>query len=270
MNQILSCFPQGKTKALTLSYDDGKLDDLDFIALLNKYAVPCTFNINSGLLGKDAGWGMHVSEADISTLYKNHEAAVHTLTHPTLPRCSNETIISEIMEDRKNLERLTGKTVRGMAYPNRDGWTNEIKQLLPFLGIDYARVTGCTGNFLIPKDFYEWQFTCDHNHNLIELAQEFLALSKPQYLHLMSVYGHSWDIVKDNAMGKFEEFLQLISKKTDIWYVLNIEFIDYMNALKRLRFSADMSFVENPNAISLWLSVNGKTIEIPGGQRVRF
>jgi peptidoglycan/xylan/chitin deacetylase (PgdA/CDA1 family) len=213
---------------------------------------------------------MHVSEADISTLYKNHEAAVHTLTHPTLPRCSNETIISEIMEDRKNLERLTGKTVRGMAYPNRDGWTNEIKQLLPFLGIDYARVTGCTGNFLIPKDFYEWQFTCDHNHNLIELAQEFLALSKPQYLHLMSVYGHSWDIVKDNAMGKFEEFLQLISKKTDIWYVLNIEFIDYMNALKRLRFSADMSFVENPNAISLWLSVNGKTIEIPGGQRVRF
>ncbi len=270
MNRILSCFPEGKTKALTLSYDDGKIDDLDFIKLLHKYDIPCTFNINSGLLGKDEGWGMHVSETDISSAYAGHEVAVHTLNHPTLPRCPKETIISEILEDRKNLERLTGKTVRGMAYPNRDGWTDEIKSMLPFLGIDYARVTGCSGDFLIPKDFYQWQFTCDHSHSLLEKAQEFLLLSKPQYLYLLSVYGHSWDIVKDNAMAKFEEFLHLVSHNADIWYASNIEFVDYMNALKRLRFSADLSFAENPNALSLWLNVNGKSVEIKGGERVLY
>lgn len=270
MKKIVSCFPQGKTKVLTLSYDDGKIYDIDFIKLLNTYNIPCTFNLNSGLLGKDTGWGMHVSENDIQTIYKNHEVAVHTVNHPTLPRCSNETIIYEVMEDRKKLESLTGKTVRGMAYPNKDGYTNDMKKMLPFLGIDYARISGCNGNFLLPKDFYEWQFTCDHNHNLVELAHEFASLSKRQYLYMMSVYGHSCDIGKDKAWELFEQFLKIVSNRDDIWYATNIEYVDYMNAVKRLRFSSDTSFVENPNAISLWLSVNDEIVEIHGGEKMVF
>ncbi len=40
-------------KILTLSFDDGITQDERFIEILNKYAIKCTFNINSSLLGTD-------------------------------------------------------------------------------------------------------------------------------------------------------------------------------------------------------------------------
>ena len=47
MNTFL-LFPDGKEKALTLSYDDGVDTDIRFIELLEKFNIKCTFNINSG------------------------------------------------------------------------------------------------------------------------------------------------------------------------------------------------------------------------------
>ena len=47
MNTYL-LFPEGKEKALTLSYDDGVDTDIRFIELLEKFNIKCTFNINSG------------------------------------------------------------------------------------------------------------------------------------------------------------------------------------------------------------------------------
>ena len=41
----------GKTKAITLSYDDGTLQDIRFVELLNKYNLKATFNLNSSLFG---------------------------------------------------------------------------------------------------------------------------------------------------------------------------------------------------------------------------
>ena len=39
MNKIYGCFPGGKHKALTMSYDDGKEDDKRLVALFNKYGI---------------------------------------------------------------------------------------------------------------------------------------------------------------------------------------------------------------------------------------
>ena len=49
----------------------------------------------------------------------------------------------------------------------------------------------------------------------------------------------------------------------------NIEIIDYMEASKNLRFSADCTRVYNPNALSVWLQIDGNCcIEIKGGTSV--
>ena len=40
-------FPEGKDKALTLSYDDGVWADKRFIETINRGGLKCTFNINS-------------------------------------------------------------------------------------------------------------------------------------------------------------------------------------------------------------------------------
>lgn len=42
----------GKKKAVTFSYDDGVVQDIRFVELLNKYELKCTFNLNSGIMNK--------------------------------------------------------------------------------------------------------------------------------------------------------------------------------------------------------------------------
>ena len=49
MNKIYKAFPGGKHKVLTLSYDDGKVQDRRLVKIFNKYGIKATFNLNSGL-----------------------------------------------------------------------------------------------------------------------------------------------------------------------------------------------------------------------------
>ena len=51
--KVYTCFPGGKTKALTMSYDDGKLEDIRLLELFNKYSIKGTFNLNFGEMQKD-------------------------------------------------------------------------------------------------------------------------------------------------------------------------------------------------------------------------
>ena len=81
-----------KMKAVTFSYDDGVTQDIRLIEILDKYGLKCTFNLNSERLGMDGSLdreGARVSHvkknpSEVASIYKNHEVAVHTLTHPTL------------------------------------------------------------------------------------------------------------------------------------------------------------------------------------------
>ena len=49
-------YPEGKYKALILSYDDGTIEDLELVDLLNKNNLKGTFNLNSAYLGTTRGW----------------------------------------------------------------------------------------------------------------------------------------------------------------------------------------------------------------------
>lgn len=270
MDIVFKCFPDGKRKALTLSFDDGKVTDKQFVQLINSYNIKSTFNLNSGLFGIDDGFGLRLKESEINDIYRGHEIAIHTYDHPTLTRCSKEQVVLQILEDRKRLEQIARKTIRGMAYPNVDGFNNNVKNVLPLIGIDYARTNGSSMNFLIPKDLYQWQFTCDYRHDLLNNANEFIKLYKPQYLYLMSVYGHSIDLENDKYWDQFEIFLKTVSNKEDTWYCTNIEYVDYMKAFDNLRFSVDNTFVENPTSTVCWISVNDKIIRIPPSESVYY
>ena len=45
---IRKLYPNGKPKAFNVTYDDGILQDLSLVELLNKYNLKGTFNLNSG------------------------------------------------------------------------------------------------------------------------------------------------------------------------------------------------------------------------------
>lgn len=274
--KLYYCFPQGHFKALTLSYDDGKIEDRRLIEIFNKNKIKATFNLNYGIMAyEDTSSLAHprLPLSEVPELYKGHEIATHTMTHPTIARCPLPYIANEILEDRKGLEKITGQIIRGHAYPN-GSYSSEIKQLCKDLGIAYARVVETTENFELPSDPYEWKGTCHHdNPRLMELAKEFAEFKKSQYLKLMYVWGHSYEFEDNNNWNVIEEFCEYIGQRDDIWYCTNIEFTDYMEAAKRLIFNADTNIVYNPSAISVWIKLQQNSnaiVEIKSGETVNL
>ena len=264
MNKVYCCFPGGKHKALTMSYDDGKVQDRRLIDIFNRNGIKGTFHLNSGYWDQEA----RIHPGEIPSLYAGHEIACHTVTHPTIARCPLPEVAHEVLADRVALEQLAGYPVRGLSYPN-GSLSEEIEKLLPACGIRYSRVVGNSDSFALPENPYRWTATCHHNHRLLELGKEFLGLFKRQYLYLMYVWGHSYEFDDRDNWGLMEEFCAMMGGKEDIWYCTNIEFMDCMDDFKRLQFAADNHFVHNPNARECWITVNDQPpMRIPAGQTV--
>ena len=115
----------GKMKAITFSYDDAVTQDQRLIHLFDQYGLKGTFNLNSGLLGQPGSLVRedvtvaHVKPRaqEIAKIYAGHEVAAHTLTHPFLPKRSDEEIIEQVENDRLALSDIVGYEVVGFAYP---------------------------------------------------------------------------------------------------------------------------------------------------------
>ena len=257
------CFPKGKAKALTMSYDDGVQEDIRLIDIFNKNGIKGTFNLNYGISSGEvtnSGARPRIPLDKIKGLYAGHEIATHSYSHPTLARCSATDIAAEILKDREGWEALTGQIVRGHAYPNCS-YNEEIKNIFSSLGIAYGRVVPTTGGFELPTDPMEWHATCHHSDpRLMDLAREFADFKKSQYLKLMYVWGHAYEFEESESYGweVIEEFCEFMGGRDDIWYATNIEIIDYLNAAKQIRFSADSSFAYNPTTTSVWVQVDGE------------
>lgn len=264
LKTVYTCFPEGKFKVLTMSYDDGTKSDRRLIQIFNKYGIKGTFHLNAGVID---GYDSKIPLDEIKELYSGHEVSGHTYTHPTIARCPLTLVVQQIMKDRSGLERACGYAVRGLSYPNRSV-TSEIVNILPSCGIEYARTGDSTGNFSMPDNFLLWNPTCHHNENLVEKGEEFVSLKKPWYLFMMYVWGHSYEFDNAGNWEIMENFCRTVGGRDDIWYATNIEIVDYMNASKNLKFTADMDKVYNPSAITVWISVDGKICKINPGETI--
>ena len=265
-NRVYICYPGGKTKALTMSYDDGKLADRRLLEIFRKYGIRGTFNLNSGLMEQE----IRVRSEEIRELYRGFEVATHTLTHPTLARCPLTKVAQEVLEDRRNLERITGDLVRGHAYPN-GSYSKEIEALLSSLGVAYARTVHSTGGYDLPENPLAWDPTCHHGDpRLMEHAKYLAEFQKKQYLILLYVWGHSYEFDNADNWNVIEEFCAYIGGREDIWYATNIEIIDYLDAARRLQFSASCDLVRNPSAIPVTITTGEEIYTVGPGETLRL
>ena len=114
---VRKLYPQGKAKAFQLTYDDGVLQDVPLVQLLNRYGIKATFNLNSQLMAEGFAWthpnGMQVvrlSPEAVQGLYDGHEIASHTLTHPYMQDLSREELLRQMGQDRESCRScLAGK-----------------------------------------------------------------------------------------------------------------------------------------------------------------
>lgn len=266
LKTIYTCFPDGKHKVLTMSYDDGQIFDKRLVELFNKHGIKGTFHLNSGLMEDNT---LKVGLDEVKEVYKGHEVSCHTMYHPTIERCPIDQVVQQVIEDRKLLEKACGYPVRGMSYPN-GSYNEDIVKMLPACGIEYCRVVGSTDDFGFPENFLTWKSTCHHGHNLMENAKRFVDLHKTQYLYMMYVWGHSFEFDRDNSWELIEGFCEFIGGREDIWYATNIEIVDYMNAAKNLKYTAAGDMVYNPSAIPVWISVDGTIHKIDGGASINI
>lgn len=224
----------GKMKALTFSYDDGVTQDRRLVWLFNKYGLKATFNLNSELLGQDGHLireGVTVAHVkirpeEVRELYRGHEIAAHTLTHPNLTDCDEAEIIRQTEQDRLNLSALAGYEVRGMAYPGGGVNYNEnvAKTIRANTGVKYARTTVCTGNFAPQDELMTFRPTVKHTDfdRLFALGEAFINL-QPEIPQLFYIWGHSYEFDIDNTWDRIEEFCRMIAGRDDIFYGTNAE-----------------------------------------------
>lgn len=264
-------FPEGRTKALTLSYDDGSIYDLRLVDIMVKYGLKGTFNINSGLFASEEESNQwRLTKKQCVELYKsnNMEVAVHGLTHPFLDQLPASAQKYEIMQDRLNLEGEFGSVIRGLAYPY--GTFNEQTiAVLKECGIAYARTVVSTGRFDIPDKWLCMPATCHHNDpRLFDLVDEFLdddMYGRPKLFYL---WGHSYEFADDNNWDLMESFAKRIGNRDGIWYATNMEVYEYVEAYRNLVVSLDGKSVYNPSCLPIWFQKNDMLLSVEPGKTI--
>ena len=272
-------FPEGKPKALTLSYDDGVIADKRFSDIITSKGIKCTFNINSSLIGRPG----RIDENEIKEyiLDRGHEVAVHGSNHIAPGISSPSLTMIDILDCRRDLEKRFGMIIRGMAYPdsgitsmhNSNTYEN-IKSILTNAGIVYSRtLAGDNPGFALPSDFHAWMPTAHHNNpSLFEWADKFLALDPSKGFSaalspkLFYLWGHSYEFDNNANWNRIEEFCDKMSGKDDIWYATNIEIYEYIEAYNSLVFSVDCERIYNPTLKEIFLYIDYKNYSIKPGE----
>jgi len=274
MKRYTMLWPEGKTRALTFSYDDGVVQDRQLIAIMRKNGMRATFNLNSGFLGwkediirdgKSVDHS-HIPAEEVKQLYEGMEVAVHTVTHPNLMLLEDAQVLQEVLDDRRSLEALVDYPVRGMAYPFGPS-DARIHGLMRACGIRFARGINTTGDFSLPVNPWDWACSC-HHYDLEALIDPFL--EEDNELKLLSVWGHSYEFDQKNEWEKIEGQLDRLGNNDGVWYATNSEVFNYIHAHDALESSVSGDLLYNPSGLTVWLKCEGEIISIAPGETLRL
>lgn len=273
-------YPEGKAKAVTLSYDDGVQQDIHFLELMKKYGMKGTFNLNSArfitrdhIYPEGKVWRAMVDEDVLPTYDPEYcSVATHSAHHPTLLDASEAEIADEILSDRESLEKLFGRIISGHAIPNGpyDEKTIRVGKLC---GLKYMRTTTASESFLYPDSVLPLNPTCSHNYpNLMELTDEFLTKTATEKPFLLYVWGHTYTFEGKNNWELIEEFFKKVSGHNDVWYATNDDIFDYAEKFKMLESSVSGHTVHNPTDTELWFvtSANDTPRSIKPGETLKL
>ncbi len=271
-------FPGGKTKAVTLSYDDGCREDLRLADTIDKHGMKCTFNLNSSRLIE--GDALTLGEAK-GLVANGHEVAVHGKYHIACGISPAVEGIRDVLDCREELENVFGMIIRGMAYPDT-GITafangthySTVRKYLKDLGIVYSRTLGSDNDrFELPADWFAWMPTAHHNNtDIFDYIEKFVSCDvNSQYCaarhpRLFYLWGHSYEFECNNNWDLLERICEKLGGKEDVWYATNIEIYDYVNAYNTLVWSADCKTVYNPTLYNVYFNVMGEDYCVPSGE----
>jgi peptidoglycan/xylan/chitin deacetylase (PgdA/CDA1 family) len=217
-------------KIVTTSWDDGHKLDLKLADLLQKYNIPATFYIspaNREFSKKDL-----LSEQEIQSLSENFEIGGHTLHHPNLTQVSLNYAVDDIKAGKEFLESIVGKKLKAFAYPY-GSYTEQIQKTMHDLGFVVARTTKrfsiatSDESMALPTTVHVYTHLSDmlqlpkyRTINWQKLARYFFD-QVIEFGGIFHLWGHSWEVDKNNKWKNLEEVLQYISNWEDVEYINN-------------------------------------------------
>ncbi|MGC6479822.1 MAG: polysaccharide deacetylase family protein [Flavobacteriaceae bacterium] len=266
-------YPEGKYKALILSYDDGTIEDLQLVDLFNRNGLKGTFNLNSAYLGTVRGWPQekgdtifqaYIPRDSLKQIYARHEVAAHGAYHKDFINITENEILAEIQTDLEVLEELTGKKIVSMAYPFGNA-NASVVEVVGSTEIIHARTVSDTYGFDLPQDFLLWHPSC-HDSRVLEVAEKYIQ-HKEAELSLFYVWGHSWEFNDQKRWTTMTEFCNRIGQEQDIWSAGAGEYSEYLKALDKVEFI--QGSIYNPSEkVTVWARISNTIQKLHPGQKI--
>lgn len=226
-------------KYLIFSLDDGTIYDKQIINLLNKYGFCGVFNLNSGLSNYVRfSNGVQIERLNFNKekdIYKNHEVASHTLTHPYLTNCSDEEIINQVQSDINNLETIFKVPIKSFAIPFDSYDERIINVVKNHTSVTNIRLPEIDESFDLPKDLFHIKCTCFEIEKAFDLFKGFINDKKENSLFIYA--GHSYDFYLDDSFERFEDFLKLIKSYEDKFK--NITFKEFVDIYPLIKYKSN-------------------------------
>lgn len=198
-------------KYFLLSFDDGTVHDKRLVELLDKYDIPGTFNLNSGL--EDFIWEFEGNPvvrqhlADTVEQYRRHEVASHSLTHPRLDTLYPPQLRREVEEDCAALKAIFGVEELGFGVPFTACGEREVNIIRRF--VRYIRLSEYSGSFALPPDPYHIPIHALYNDPGIR--EKIAAFAEnPLEDSLFVLAGHSYELEFLNHWDYMESLLRYI------------------------------------------------------------
>ncbi len=215
------------SKVFLISFDDGCIWDARLAALLSKYGMKGTFNLNSGL--QNFVWeldGFPVYRQKLSETadcYQGHEVASHTQHHPWLDSLPIPVLEQEVYEDCRVIREIFGLDQIGFAVPFTACGEREIEVIKKCAR--YIRLSEETDSFALPSDAYHIPVHAMFNQEDIrERIEAFAKNTLKDSVFVMA--GHSYELEAYDQWDYMEELLKYI-RGFGFESMTTMEFVDF-------------------------------------------
>ena len=220
-------------KIVLLSFDDGTVYDPRFVQLLNRYNIPCTFNLNSGL--EDFVWyyedrfpirRQKLAEAAAAGVYAGHEIAAHTRTHPDLTALPAADFAREVGGDCAALRQMFGlapDAPLGFAVPFTHCGARENALIRPY--VRYIRLSEFQQGFAPPADAWHIYVSALYNDaDIYEKVEAFAASTLPVSVFVLC--GHSYECEVLDQWQQMEQLLQKLRSYEEFEFMTTLQFVE--------------------------------------------
>jgi peptidoglycan/xylan/chitin deacetylase (PgdA/CDA1 family) len=227
---------------VTTSWDDGTLHDLRLAELLARYGVAATFYVPVRGFAAES----RLSDADLRSLARaGFEIGSHGISHRLLDELDPHDLELEIGGSKEQLEQIIGVPVLTFCYPN-GRHNSRVVETVRSAGYAGARTTRmlCSNipdRFRMPTTLQAYPHrratyvrNAVRGGNFTQLWQSYSRLC-PSWVQtgrnlfqdvvgsggVWHLYGHSWEIEREQLWPQLEQLLQYVSGRKGVAYRTN-------------------------------------------------